>query len=259
MGKTWRVLAVGNSFSVDTMEYLAEIAASAGYTDVVLGNLYIGGCSIRQHMSNAEQDAALYEYFTNRGDGWSSMQGVRISEALREEAWDVVSIQHGTADGSCNSDAASFSRLSELAAYIKEIVGQNTPVAFNMTWVGEPYHNHHEIVMFDRDCQKLYEAIASVMQHTVVPTQGIDVLSPTGTAVQNARTALSYDLTRDGYHLSLDVGRYIAGLTFFKALTGESLDAVDGAPDGIDEAAKAVCKAAADAACASPFAVTRLG
>jgi len=258
MGKTWKVLSVGNSFSIDTMEHLADIAKAAGYTDVVLGNLYIGGCSIRRHMDNAQKDAALYEFLTNRGEGWSSVVEHPMSAALRSETWDVVSIQHGTADGSRNSDATYYDKLPELVSYIKRIVGDDVKIAFNMTWVGEPYHTHPEIVAFGGDCQKLFETIASVMKDTVMPTKGIDMVSPTGTAIQNARTVLTKDLTRDGYHLSLDVGRYIAGLTFFKALTGEAVDNIDWVPDGVDEQTATVCKAAASAAINTPFAVTNL-
>ncbi len=258
MGKTWKVLSVGNSFSVDTMEHLVHIAKAAGYTDVVLGNLYIGGCSIRRHMDNAETNAPLYEYLTNRGEGWTGVFDHTMQAALSAEKWQAVSIQHGTADGSRNSDATYYDRLAELVGYIKRVVGDDVKIAFNMTWVGEPYHTHPEIVAFDGDCQKLYDTIASVMKDTVVPTKGIDVVSPTGTAIQNARTALTNDLTRDGYHLSLDVGRYIAGLTFFKALTGEAVDDIGWAPEGVDAATAAVCKAAATAAVNTPFAVTNL-
>ena len=152
----------------------------------------------------------------------------------------------------------ALSYMAALAAYIKSIVGDNVKIAFNMTWVGEPYHSHPEIVAFDGDCQKLYETIAAVMKHTVVPTEGIDIVSPTGTAIQNARTALTEDVTRDGYHLSLHVGRYIAGLTFFAALTGEPVEAVSWAPEGVDEQTAAVCRAAASAALKHPFSVTTL-
>ena len=64
-GKTLKVLAIGNSFSVDGMEYIYGIAKSAGYTNIVLGNLYIGGCSLSKHESNAKNNAPAYEFFTN--------------------------------------------------------------------------------------------------------------------------------------------------------------------------------------------------
>ena len=50
--KSIKILAVGNSFSVDAMQYLWNVMNSAGYTDITLGNLYIGGCSLDTHWSN---------------------------------------------------------------------------------------------------------------------------------------------------------------------------------------------------------------
>lgn len=41
-----KILCIGNSFSQDTTAYVAEIAKAIGYEDVVIANLYIGGCPI---------------------------------------------------------------------------------------------------------------------------------------------------------------------------------------------------------------------
>ena len=44
-----KVLAIGNSFSEDAVEqYLYELAAAQG-DSLVIGNAYIGGCSIDRH------------------------------------------------------------------------------------------------------------------------------------------------------------------------------------------------------------------
>ena len=55
-----KILAIGNSFSVDAMQHLWEILNGEGYTDFVLGNLYIGGCSIDGHKARIESGAADY-------------------------------------------------------------------------------------------------------------------------------------------------------------------------------------------------------
>lgn len=257
VSKIWRVLSVGNSFSVDTMEYVAEIAKACGFETVKLGNLYVGGCSIRRHFANVQEGAAIYEYFVNGGDGWSSSLEHTAEAIVKSEPWDVISIQHGSADGSRYAEAVYYEKLPALVAQLRAWAPQ-AKIAFNMTWVGEPYLTFSEIVDYGGDQQRLYEAIASLTETVVVPTEGIDLVSPTGTAVQNARAALDFELTRDGYHLSLDVGRYIAGLTFFKTLTGVSIDGISWAPSGVDEAVKAVAVAAANCAVQTPFAVTPL-
>ena len=60
-----KILAIGNSFSVDAMQHLWEILNGEGYTDFVLGNLYIGGCSIDGHKARIESGAADYTFYTN--------------------------------------------------------------------------------------------------------------------------------------------------------------------------------------------------
>ena len=60
--KALKVLAIGNSFSVDAMEHLAVVAKAAGIEEIILGNLYIGGCSIDTHVGNANTGAKAYTY-----------------------------------------------------------------------------------------------------------------------------------------------------------------------------------------------------
>ena len=220
MEKTVKILSVGNSFSVDTMQHVAEIAKSIGYT-VTLGNLYVGGCSIRQHHEHAENDLAVYRFYQNDGQGWSETPNVAISTAVSSCDWDIISIQHGSKDGSRYTDVASYDLLVPLIRKILTYTVKKPKIAFNMTWVGEPYHHHKELASYNGDQLLVYRLIADVMREHIAPLPEIDVLSPVGTAVQNARATVLRDrMSRDGYHLSYALGRYIAGLTFFRALIG---------------------------------------
>ena len=48
-----RILAIGNSFSVDALEdHFYELASAAG-KKVIVGNMYIGGCRLKRHLKNA--------------------------------------------------------------------------------------------------------------------------------------------------------------------------------------------------------------
>ena len=50
--KVLKVLAIGNSFSVDAIEQnLYELAHAQG-DSLVIGNAYIGGCTIDRHWEN---------------------------------------------------------------------------------------------------------------------------------------------------------------------------------------------------------------
>ncbi len=252
---SWKVLFVGNSFSDDTAEYVAEIARDCGIEKVNVARLYQGGCSIRRHAEQAKTNAFAYEYYTNSGDGWQAHGRSSIDAALANDHWDWVVIQHGSADGSLYADKASYERLPELVAYIRKRIPDNTRIAFNMTWVGER-NSHAELISYGNNQKRYYHAICALTKDTVAATQGIDRIVPTGTAIYNARSTAVRPLFRDGYHLSFDNGRYIAGLTLFATLTEADIKDVSFVPDGVDAYAKAAAIESARNAVTAPYTQT---
>ncbi len=260
-----KILFIGNSFAVDTMEHVADIAANAGVEDIKLNVLYIGGCSINRHYRNITDDLRIYELFENVGNGWTSTAGKGITPTVESDDWDVIAIQHGTADGSRYAEEDSYRNLPALVQKIRAIAPEHAKIVFNMTWVGDA-NSHEEMIAFGNNQQAYYRAVAALTEKTVVPVEGIDIVSPTGTAIQNARAMkLGVPLTRDKYHLSLALGRYIAGLTFFKAVTGTDISYIDWAPTVTDEYGntssvtdeqRIAAIHAANAAIALPFAVS---
>ena len=60
-----RILAIGNSFSTDCMQYLYDIMKSGGVEQIILGNLYYGGGSLAQHLDFAKNNKAVYTYYKN--------------------------------------------------------------------------------------------------------------------------------------------------------------------------------------------------
>lgn len=252
-----RILSIGNSFSVDTMEHLANVALHSGVSRVKLGNLYVGGCSIKRHYTNVMADASAYKYCTNNGAGWEATPDVSVRAAVESEDWDWISIQHGTGDGSRYTDPESYVQLPALIAYVKALAPR-ARIAFNMAWAMEPDHRHHEIRSYNGDQLSLYRDLSTLTRELILPMEGIDAVSPVGTAVQNARTATATLLTRDGFHLSYGLGRYLAALTFLGALTGAEIKDILWMPEGVSETEGALAIAAAQAALKQPFAVTDL-
>ncbi len=255
-----KILCIGNSFSEDTTAYVAQIASSIGFSKVLVANLYVGGCPIAKHYENWREDLPCYRYDRNDGTGWQRTTDVKISAAIREEEWDWISIQHGSSYGACYTDEACYADLPALLREVKQLAGEKTKIAFNMAWVGEPTRDRPEMLLFDRDQKRYYEALCAVTQRVVAPTAGLDLVCPTGTAVQNARTSsLNGQLDRDGFHLSLAHGRYLAGLTFLRALTGADISRVLWMPEGVSEAQRRLMVRAALCAVETPFAVTPIG
>ena len=254
MKQSIKILSVGNSFSADTMEHLPDIARSLG-VGFRFANLYIGGCSVDRHYRNVVHGLAEYTYYTNTGNGWEKKEQVSIAEALQEE-WDIVSIQHGTGDGSRYTSPESYEKLPLLIGRIRELAGEKVKIAFNMAWVAEPESTHHEITSYGGDQLLMYRYLTEVTQKCVLPY--VDLLSPAGTAIQNLRSCVDKKLTRDNFHLSYDLGRFTAGLTFLKAVTGADICSVDWMPEGVTEEERELGKRAAELAVMSPFSAANM-
>lgn len=59
------VLTLGNSFSVDAMQYSYEIATDLGVEKVRLGNLYEPGCSILEHYNYANGNLSAFKQYNS--------------------------------------------------------------------------------------------------------------------------------------------------------------------------------------------------
>ncbi len=253
---TLKVLFVGNSFAVDTMEYAANIAQSLGIVRVKFGTLYVGGCSIQMHYEHAMDDAGVYTYYVNEGEGWESTPNYKISDAVKSDDWDWIAIQHGTHGASRYTSAECYDRLDALIDYLKSLAPAHVKIAFNLTWLGESTHQHHEIRSYEGNMALMREKLVEVTRKVIVNNPKVDLLVPTGTAIENARTSHIGLLTRDCYHLSMDKGRYIAGLTFISTITGLSADGITWKPYGVDEYARQVAIESAKNAQHRPLAIT---
>lgn len=246
-----KILSIGNSFSVDTMEHIASIATALGITDFRFGNLYIGGCSINRHYNNAVNNLADYVYYTNTGNGWSKTENTSIASAVLDDDWDIISIQHGTGDKSRYTSPESYENLLPLIDKVKALCKKTPKFAFNMAWVAEPESTHHEITSYGGNQLLMYEKLTELTKNVVAPL--VDFVIPTGTAVQIARRYIDKKLTRDDFHLSYDLGRYIAGITFLKALCDIDIDALSWCPEGVSEQERERAKSSALAAFKNPF------
>lgn len=255
-GKRLKVLAIGNSFSVDAMEYLYDIAKSAGYTDIVLGNLYIGGCTLEQHVGTLAKSTPSYDFYLNKGGKWTKTRGT-IPGGLRYADWDVVTLQQ--ASGLSGVEASYEPHLTTLIETVKTSC-PDAKLVWHMTWAYQGNSSHSDFAKYGRSQKTMYDSILSAVRKAVLTGHKDDFAGviPSGTAIQNIRTSYIGDtVTRDGYHLSYDMGRYTAALTWFRALTGADLSTVTYVPDEyrylLGARATLAAKEAAENACRYPF------
>lgn len=217
--KTLRVLTIGNSFSDDSMEYVYSIAKAAGVDYVELGNVRRNSGSLANHIKDFDSTTKNYAYrhWADGASGWDHNwdNNATLKSVLESGVeWDYVVFQQVSTD---SGNASTYDDLNTLMELVRPYC-PNAKFAWLMTW------------SFRADYASQgpsYAQIASAVQEKIVTNENIDVIIPCGTAIENAKETGEFtniQLQRDAKHLNYGMGRYIAGLTFFKALTGLSID-----------------------------------
>ena len=255
--KTVRILAIGNSFSQDAVEqYLHELAEAEGISTII-GNMFIGGCSLERHVKNARDNAPAYAYRKIGTDGKKREKGkMSLETVLADEDWDYVSLQQASPfSGMYETYEAS---LPELIEYVKARLPKKTKLMLHQTWAYASTSRHSGFKNYNCNQLTMYQAIADAVKKAVKANK-IKIVIPSGTAIQNARTSFIGDhLNRDGYHLDVKIGRYTAACTWFERIFKHNVVGNPYAPEGLDEARKAVAQKAAHAAVKHPYKVTEL-
>ncbi len=229
--KSIKILAIGNSFSTDSMQYLYDIFSSCGVENIVLGNLYYAGCSLQQHLNFAKGNSASYDYYKNTSGKWNNTGKNTMKNALSDESWDYISIQQSSKTSGVESSYGTV--LTELVDYVEaNNLNKDAEFIWNMTWAYQQDSTHTSFPNYDKSQIKMYNMINSAVQNCIIPEERFSIIIPCGTSIQNARSSFIGDtLTRDGYHLNYYIGRYIAGLTWYAAITDSSIDDIIYSPD----------------------------
>lgn len=248
-----KLLAIGNSFSDDTMKFVGYIMKDMGISDFSLGNLYVPGCTLDKHYDNAMTDAAVYEFRTTTDGEWITKKETPLKEALAYDDWEFISMQQ---QSDSHGRPETFGHLDDMISYVQEHCPKAT-LLWNMTWALSSDSERAQFDYYDRDQMKMYNAITKTVQSLIVPKSVFKAISPVGTTIQNLRTSYMGDtLNRDGLHLTYHLGRFAAGLTFFKALTGMDIDRCNYKPEDVTDQDAAAIKEAVNNAIKNPFAVT---
>jgi len=259
-GQTFKILSIGNSFSEDAHKYLWSIAQSYGIPaeNIVIANMYIGGAELVRHITNINTDSAAYTYQLYEDATVEVINGVALSQAIRAEAWDVVTFQQASHHSGLPATYADY--VLQLTEFVEEhATNPNVQIMWHMTWAYQQTSTHSGFANYSNDQMTMYQAILDTVEAKIHPVSQVQGVIPSGTAIQNARTSYIGDLfTRDGYHLSDPLGRYIAALTFFKAITGFDLttQTVAFAPNGVSETMQGLAYEAVNNAFAKPYEVT---
>jgi hypothetical protein len=252
-----RILAIGNSFSEDAIEqYLYELA-NANNQEMIIANMYIGGSSLEEHATNAQNNTASYSYRKIIKGQKNSTENYTIENAVRDEKWDYISFQQvSQLSGQLDS---YFPYLTNLIDYVKQFT-TNPDVKFilHQTWAYAAHSTHSGFPAYNNDQIKMYNAIVDATEKAA-ERANIDILIPSGTAIQNGRTSIIGDtFDRDGYHLETTYGRFTVACTWYEVLTGEEVVSNSYTLSSITATKADIAKNAANLAVKKPKVITSM-
>lgn len=252
---TVKILGLGNSFLQNAVEQnLYELAKAEGI-DILIGSMTVGGCSLDTHWANISNDKAAYSYLKIEGDNRTRIPNQSVSSIIKEEDWDYISIQQVSGYSGVSS---SYGNLSNIMKYLRENV-TNPDVEFilHQTWAYAENSTHVDFPKYDKDQLKMYNAIIETTKNAAV-MEKIDIIIPSGTAIQNARTSYIGDgFTKDGYHLN-STGMYTAACTWLEKLFGVDVRNNSFRPTSVSKSEADVARAAAYFAVQDPYKITEL-
>lgn len=227
----YRVLDLGNSYSLDATAYLKTITEATG-ADVSLMSLYTltrGGASYRNWVDAWNgKDKAGYSYNKVLGGTDTPMEGsgkldgeyadpTLLHNVLTTTTWDLIIIHqfsyYSNEYARWNEDSAAGG-LDALIQLLKE----NQPHAkLGFLLV---HASNANCETFQQTTQERWLGIAQSAQQ-MQKNYGIEMVIPYGTAVENLRLTSyndAYNLCRDNNHLGMGLARYTAACAYYEAL-----------------------------------------
>jgi hypothetical protein len=196
-------------------------------------NLYIGGCSLYTHWENASNDLKNYSRELN---GKSTGEFISVKDGLLEDKWDYITLQQASHDS--GMPETYFPYISNLSEYAGKYAPDSTQI-IHQTWAYETDSVHNAFSRYEKNQQVMYSALKNAYIEAAAKL-GLKIL-PCGDVIQALRKTKDFDyangglsLCRDGFHLSLDYGRYTAAAVWYEILAG-NISANGFAPENTDK------------------------
>ena len=213
-----KLLSIGNSFSQDAHRWLNDIAKENGI-DLYNVNLYIGGCSLETHHRLMNGDESHYD---NEIKAVPTGK-ISLKEALENEQWDIITFQQQS--GASGRAETYQPYLEELSRFVRASQ-PNAKFYIHQTWAYEPTFISGAFEIYDNNFEKMHQKLSECYSSAAKFINA--ELIPVGNVINTLRKKApefsinenGIPLTRDGFHLSLDYGRYAAALTWCAVLFG---------------------------------------
>ena len=206
------VLAIGNSFTVDALYFVPDLLKGAG-VDAATYSIYFTSqtaASLDYWWDVASKEQPVH-IIHQAGSRMPTEDGT-LAELLAQD-WDVIILQQ------YSEMALIYQTYNPSLRHLIDLVLQCCPnPAVTFAWQMPWSYNDTYVPSMSNYVRWLRIGLAT---QQMIVNDGIDLIIPVGTAIQNARNTMlngESQLTRDGWHLDRGVGRYIAACTWVQTL-----------------------------------------
>ena len=221
-----RILSVGNSYSMDALSYLPEIAKLySPNVEVTIGILYYAGATIGEHYAGLTYELLLYK------DGaWTSQASKTLEYAVGLEDWDLVTL-HQASQYSDNYASRYFvGRTSTagqddlLLGLINKIKGYGYSGQFG--WLMTPAYPAGNTSDLGNTQDAMMDGIIDFAENVMANYTDMKVLLPCGDALMRARKSTQFEgitnefFYTDNLHLNRGIGAYIEACAVYEVLLG---------------------------------------
>ncbi|MCQ2770790.1 MAG: DUF4886 domain-containing protein, partial [Clostridia bacterium] len=162
----------------------------------------------------------------NEGSVWSpsttltSLPKTNAKAVLTSMDWDIITIQQASGysglSGTYNDDINTI--INVVKTYCP-----NAKIYWHMTWAYQSNSGHADFAKYDKDRTKMYNGIIDAVQNKILTNDSFSGVIPVGTMIENLRGLVGDNITRDGYHLKYEEGRFAAGMCWYAYLTGKDV------------------------------------
>ena len=225
-----RILILGHSFGADCTQRLPELALEAGMDDVYVARFVKANCSLEEHWNFYQSDSTCFFFDCPSGQTTFKKKPCSIREAMQQE-WDYVIFQNSLEnEGRYETTQPYLDRFIEEFKVQAQENGHKVPqFGWNLFWPisklledGSNSQATYRLSFYGNSSKKAWKAYRKCARNVLAKTE-ISFVIPVGAAIMAARsskynTPEQKEFTRDGYHMSYSVGRYIAASAWYQVL-----------------------------------------
>ena len=213
---TVRILAIGNGWSEDVVTRDLYGYFEAGAQPVVIGYAVKLKSDYAEQAALAKGGVPAFRYGKIVRGEKTEREGVTLAQALRDEQWDVVSLQTQSAKA-CRRETIDPG-LGQLLKFVRKHTKKGVRLMYFQTWPYARQSTAHWMA-FGHNNVEMYPKLMDVSRE-FCEKYGLGVI-PVGTTIQNLRRSFSMqgDVS-SGDRLNRTMGSYAAAATFYEAVTG---------------------------------------